>query len=196
MYKFFISLVFIVLFQFPFIIRPQANKCNLKLNPDLNLSIVNTNDIKCISKNNLYEKTLLYSFGIWCKPCILHLRNAYKLSTLYKVNLYVLLIDTNNSDDMKKGVEFLRKHYPEIKILALDDEYYSNKRNKKYRLFLKEITPKKFKNINDMSKYILIDNNAKVLMVTNWKDNKENDWKSDHIMLQNKIVPFLSKKNE
>jgi len=192
MHKILIILFFSVLFQINFRVNAQSKNCNLKENSTLDVTIVNTNDISCISKNN--DKILLYTFGIWCKPCILHLKNAHKLSVIYNVDLYVLLIDTNNSNYMIKGVNFLRENYLEIKILALDDEYYGKKRNKKYKTFLKEITPKRFKNMNGMSKYILMDSDSKVLMVTNWKDDKGNDWKDDYKMLENKIIPFLSKK--
>ncbi len=48
---------------------------------------------------------------------------------------------------------------------------YGKKQRKRYKNFLTEITPKKFKNINDMSKYILLDKSGNVLMVTSYKDN-------------------------
>ena len=188
--------VFTILFLISSTAIAQKDSCYLKFDSNLKLNIVDSNDVKCISKNNLNEKTLIYSFGIWCKPCILHLKNAYKLSVKYNVELYVLLIDELNNSYMIKGVNYLRKLYPDIKILALDDYKYGIKRNKKYKSFLKEITPKKFKNIDDMSKYILLDHNANVLMVTNWKDNKKNDWQDDSKMLESKIIPLLSKRNE
>jgi hypothetical protein len=47
---------------------------------------------------------------------------------------------------------------------------YCKKENKKYKKFLTEITPDEFNNINGKSKYILLDNQGKVLMVTSYKD--------------------------
>ena len=58
--------------------------------------------------------------------------------------------------------------------------------------FLAEITPPEFENINDMSKYIIIDKKGKVLMVTNWKDNRDYDWEDDSNMIKERIIPILN----
>ncbi|MFZ1527850.1 MAG: hypothetical protein WAT19_03810 [Ferruginibacter sp.] len=62
----------------------------------------------------------------------------------------------------------------------------------KYKKFLKELTPPQFENIDDMSKYIIIDRNEKVLMITNWKNNRKNDWKDDSEMIKSRILPVLN----
>ena len=43
-----------------------------------------------------------------------------------------------------------------------------------------------------MSKYIVIDKKGKVLMVTNWKDNREYDWEDDSNMIKERIIPILN----
>ena len=54
-----------------------------------------------------------------------------------------------------------------------------------------EITPKEFENIDCLSKYILIDKNGKVIMVTNWKDIYFDGIKDETKMIQKKTVSLL-----
>jgi hypothetical protein len=44
-----------------------------------------------------------------------------------------------------------------------------------------------------MSKYIILDKLGTVLMVTNWKNNRENDWEDDSQMIEKTIKPILNK---
>ena len=46
-------------------------------------------------------------------------------------------------------------------------------------------------NIDDYSKYILLNKDGKVLMVTNFKDNKGDDWRDDTKMVKKKLLPLL-----
>lgn len=168
----------------------QIDKCNLIKSKFNDIYHVNKNDIICLSKNTLKNHTLIYTFGIWCAPCRLHLPNALKLSKNYNIELYVLLIDKESDKTIVNSINYLKNIDPEIKIIILKDDY-GNKKNIKYKRFLNEITPNKFENINDMSKYIIIDKNGNIIMITNWKDNKENNWKDDSLMIKNKIIPLL-----
>jgi len=120
------------------------------------------------------------------------LPNAIKLSKEYKMNFYVLLIEKEENEIVKSTINYLKKIKPDIKILILKDDY-GKRRNKKYKEFLSEITPSKFENINGMSKYIIIDKKGEVIMVTNWKDNRDNDWKDDTKMIEKTIIPILKK---
>ena len=51
------------------------------------------------------------------------------------------------------------------------------------------------KNINDMSKYIVLNSNGETIMVTNWKDSKDDpDWSDDGPLLRRLGIPLLRKK--
>ncbi len=66
-----------------------------------------------------------------------------------------------------------------------------SKSSKKNKNFIKEITPSKFENIDDWSKYILIDNNGEVIMVTNYKDAENDDWRDDSGLRERKLLPLV-----
>jgi thiol-disulfide isomerase/thioredoxin len=172
----------------------QTENCRLTKSKSNDVYHVNKDDILCLSKNSTKNKTLIFTFGIWCSPCRLHLPNAIKIAKDYDVELYILLIDNEEDEKVKDAINFLKAKDKDINIIILKDKQYGKKRNKKYKQFLDEITPSDFKNLNGMSKYILLDKKGNVIMVTNWKDNKENDWKDDSKMIQKKIIPLLKKK--
>ena len=119
--------------------------------------------------------------------------NAIELAKNYNLDFYVLLVDKENSDKELAAIQYLSQTEEntnfKIKVVNLKD--MNGNPNKKYKQFLNEITPSSFENINDMSKYIILDKLGNVLMVTNWKDNKENDWDDDSQMIQKRIVPVL-----
>ncbi|WP_296317129.1 TlpA family protein disulfide reductase [Winogradskyella sp. UBA3174] len=171
----------------------QNSNCQLTKSASEKIFTVDKNDILCLAMNSEKEKTLVYTFGIWCAPCIKHLPNAIKLAREYNLDFYVLLMDKENSDKELNAIEFLKQIQEkikfEIKVINLKDE--NGRPNKKYKHFLREITPPEFENINDMSKYIILDKLGNVLMVTNWKDNRENDWEDDSKMIEKRIKPIL-----
>ena len=157
----------------------------------IGVNAVNAKDILCLSKTSDKDKTLFFTFGIWCSPCRHHLPNAMKLAKDKNLDFYVLLIEKENSDKTKKAIDYLKAIDSSMKILVLKDSSYGTAAGKKYKKFLKEITPPQFENIDGMSKYIVIDRNEKVLMVTNWKKKKKNDWKDDSEMIKTRILPVL-----
>ena len=53
------------------------------------------------------------------------------------------------------------------------------------------MTPDNFKVIDGMSKYIVYNNDGKVIMETTWKDREEDDWRDDTSVLKKKIIPLL-----
>lgn len=172
-----------------FVHGQNSNPCNLHKNTGI--YAVNSSDIDCLAKNNKKEFLIIYTFGIWCAPCIQHLPNALNLEDNYNANVYVLLIDEENDKNLiERTVTYLESQKEDVDILILKDSYGKNK-NKKYKKFLKEITPEKFENINDMSKYIVFDKAGEVLMVTTWKDNRNYDWKDDSNMIKEKIIPII-----
>lgn len=164
--------------------------CNLNMSKS-NLTIaIQGNDIECLCKSSKSKFTLFFTFGSWCEPCILHLPNAIKLSKQYDLTLYVLLIDNENTKREFDAVNYLKKLNENLNILIIKD-FKNLKPKKKYINFLNDITPENFENINDMSKYLLFNEEGKVLQITTWKDNREYDWQDDTNMLKEKIIPIL-----
>lgn len=166
------------------------DKCKLSKSVYNNIYRVNNNNLICLAKKSPKRKTLFYTFGIWCKPCILHLPNAINLAKEYNLDFYILLVDKEKSDKIKESMDYIVKEYKDINVIILEDESKGNSR-RKYKNFLDKITPKSFENIDDMSKYIIIDNEGKVVMVTNWKDNRDHNWRDDSIMIKERIIPVL-----
>ena len=171
----------------------QNKDCEMTKSKSDKIFTVDKDDILCLAKNSKKEKTLVYTFGSWCAPCLKHLPNAIDLARDYNLDFYVLLIDKENSDRELTAIGLLNQVQEkikfEIKVLILKDE--NGRPNKKYKQFLNEITPSEFENISSMSKYIILDKLGDVLMVTNWKDNSENDWDDDSQMIEKRIKPIL-----
>ena len=171
----------------------QNKDCELTKSKSGKIFTVDKEDILCLATKSEKEKTLVYTFGTWCAPCLKHLPNAINLARDYNLDFYVLLIDKENSDRELTAIGFLNQIQEkinfEIKVLNLKDE--NGRPNKKYKQFLGQITPSEFENINDMSKYIILDKLGTVLMVTTWKDNRENDWEDDSKMIEKRIIPIL-----
>jgi thiol-disulfide isomerase/thioredoxin len=171
----------------------QRSNCLSQKSKSELIYTVNSEEVICLAKSSLREKTLVFSFGIWCAPCIKHLPNAIELSKKYNLQFLVLLIDEEGSKRELSAISYLEKAISEVEFQTLILKDLNGKPKKKYKHFLNSITPAEFENISGMSKYILINNEGKVLMVTNWKDNRENKWDDDSKMIQQKLVPLLDK---
>lgn len=171
----------------------QNATCNLTKSKSGKIFTVDKDEMLCLAKSSEKEKTLVYTFGAWCTPCFKHLPNAIELAEEHDLDFYILLKDEENSDNELNAIAFFKeikeKINLEIKVIILKDA--NGRPNKKYKKFLSAITPSTFENIADMSKYIIIDKEGKVLMVTSWKDNRENDWEDDSKMIKEKILPIL-----
>jgi len=171
----------------------SQENCSLTKNKLNNINVVDVDDLRCISKKSKNKNTIVYTFGIWCSPCRLHLKNAIDLRKKYDVNLLVLLIETETDVLIQKTIDYLVNIDPDIRILLIKDKY-GKKRNRKYTKFLDEVTPEKFENINGMSKYLVFNKTGEIEMITTWKDNRKNNWKDDSNMIKNKIIPLLKLK--
>lgn len=158
----------------------------------VNIVTVDSNDIYKLAQNSGKKNTLFYTFGVWCEPCRLHLPTAIKLAKEYDLEFYVLLVDPQTSNKVTNAVDYLQKIDKDIKIAVLKDAVYGDKTQKRNTKFVTEVTPPQFEMIDDYSKYILLNNAGKVIMVTNWQDNPDT-WEDDSDMVQNKIVPLLKK---
>ena len=141
----------------------QKAPCDLIQSQYHNIFTIDKEDIVCMEKNTNKNTTVLYTFAIWCKPCIASLPDAIKLADEYNIDLYVLLIEKESDKRVKQSIDFLKNIKKDIQILVLKDAKYGLKSRAKYQQFLNEITPKEFENSDCLSKYILIDKAGKVI---------------------------------
>ena len=121
----------------------------------------------------------------------LHLPTAIKLAKDHDLEFYVLLLEAEGDVRTAEAIAYLHDIDKNIKIVVLKDAVYGEKRGRKNKKFVTEITPKNFTTIDDYSKYIVLDKKGEVTMVTSWKDNKDNDWRDDSEMVQKRVVPVL-----
>lgn len=188
---------FVVVFLFCFVkvfSQTPIEKCKLPQSHFENIYAVTAEDVKCLAKNSEQPNTLFFTFASWCKPCIYHIPTFFLLEKFYKTDIYVLLIDEENSNRAKQGRDMVLEAYPHAKILVIKD-IKGRGRTKKYKEFLTAITPAKFENIDDMSKYIVLNQQGEVELVTNYKDSENDpDWKSDKPMVKRIVLPLLQKK--
>lgn len=156
------------------------------------LKVVNAEKVKCLAKQN-ERQSLFWSFGIWCAPCKLHSDNAFKFAKEHNLNFYVILIedDKSNNSQIERAVNYLKAKDEDVKILLLSNEYSSRPRVK-YKKFVTEITPSQFENIPGMSKYILVNNEGVVQMVTNYKDYAGDDWRDDSGLQKRRLLPLIN----
>lgn len=165
-------------------------ECHLIKSASGKIYTVDSHDILCLARTSKKEKTLVFTFGRWCKSCRVDLPSVIKLVKEYNLEFYVLLTDEENSYAEKAALEYLdymkKLHSFEFETFILRDE--DGSRNLKYLRFLRRITPDNFENHSGMSKHILIDKSGEVLMVTNWKDSKKHKSK----LIEEKIIPLLN----
>ncbi|MEC5173311.1 MULTISPECIES: thioredoxin family protein [Chryseobacterium] len=170
----------------------QEEKCGLQKS-EFNIYKVNAEDVKCLAKNSDKRNTIFFTFARWCTPCLYHLPNFKKIEEFYSVDSYVLLIDNEGSNMTKLAVDYVLEGYPNAKIVVLKDK--EKKNGRKYKDFLKEITPSQSELVTDMSKYIVLNTSGEVQLVTSWKDNKEYpEWKDDSSTIKRIVLPLLEKK--
>lgn len=188
MQKFILTTIFITLSLLTF---SQA-ECGIENSKNYkDLPLVTVEKIKCIAKNN-EGKSLFYTFAAWCKPCRQHADGAFQFAKEHNLNFYFVLLDNDkeNNQYIIRSIDFLKKINENANILLVSNDYGS-RINKKNKNFVKEITPPEFENIDCWSKYILIDEEGKVLMVTNYKDAENDDWRDDSGTRERKLLPLL-----
>lgn len=155
---------------------------------------VAVDDLKCLAKKSEQPNTIFYTFGSWCKPCIYHIPTLFLIEKFYKADIYVLLVDPETHNSIEKSRDMVLEAYPHAKILVIKDIEGKGK-SKKYKEFLAKITPAQFENIDDMSKYIVLNKKGEVQLVTSYKDSeKDPDWKNDQPMIKRIVLPLLEKK--
>lgn len=192
MYKLFT--IFLLLSFTIFQSQTLKEKCNIKKTFFEELYRVDDKDVRCLAKNSSNKNTIFLSFARWCLPCLYHLDDFINLKEKYDVDLYVLLVDKENSKMTLLAKDYVNERFPGNKIAIIND-IDGRGRSKKYKEFLGNITPKKFEIIEDMSKFFVLNQEGEVLLVTSWKDSeKDPDWKDSKPMIERLIIPLLEKK--
>ncbi|RZJ48743.1 MAG: hypothetical protein EOO44_19965 [Flavobacterium sp.] len=190
--KFFVALL-LFCFVTGFSQKP-IEKCKLSQSHYENIYSVTSEDVKCLAQNSDQPNTLFFTFGSWCTPCIYHIPTFFVIKKFYNVDLYVLLVDPENHNLTKQARDMVLEAYPDAKILVIKDIEGRGK-SKKYKDFLTKITPAQFENIDDMSKFIVLNKKGEVQLVTNYQDSKNDpDWKDDKPMVKRIVLPLLEKK--
>jgi hypothetical protein len=117
-----------------------------------------------------------------------------------KVDVYVVLVDKENSRSNYQSREHIYD-LKKISELPIDTNILVIKdldkgcQSKKYKDFLKKITPNKFEIIDDMSKFIVLNREGEVQLVTSYKDKEDNaDWKNPKPMIKRIVLPLLEKR--
>ena len=169
----------------------DVESCNIQKSDILNVQVVEKDDLICIAKNSDKPYTVFYTLASWCSPCRMHYPDALALEKTGKVNLFVVLVESEQDKRLLNAIDFIQSYSTDVKFGVLKDEKYGTKTGKRNKKFATEITPENNDLIDDYGKFILIDKGGKVLYVTNWKDyNKE--WKDAGKMLRNKILPLIN----
>ena len=91
-------ILIIFLFQIPSFSQ-ETNNCNLRKSKNNEINAIDAKDFECLAKNTEKDKLVVYTFGIWCSPCIAHLDNAISIKENYNVEFYVLLVDNESEKD-------------------------------------------------------------------------------------------------
>lgn len=122
--------------------------------------------------------------------------HLFLIEKFYNADIYVLLVDKEDHQFTKKARDMVLEAYPDAKILVIKD-IEGKEKSKKYKDFLTKITSAQFENIDDMSKYIVLNQKGEVQLVTNYKDSKnDSDWKNDKPMVKRIVLPLLEKKEK
>ncbi|WP_419868201.1 hypothetical protein [Chryseobacterium sp. CT-SW4] len=177
-----------------FLSSGQQNSCNLQKSKIINLTAVDKSDLLCIAKSSDKPNTVFYTLASWCVPCIEHLPEALKLEKDYNTEVYVVLVEAEEDTRIKSAIKIVEKESQDAKMLVLKDSAYEGGVKKRNTTFVTEITPSQFEAIPDFSKFIVVNNQGEVVMVTNWKDYKKIDKKNledVRQMLSHTVVPLL-----
>jgi thiol-disulfide isomerase/thioredoxin len=188
-------------------IAAQNDSCTLVKSSYSDLQTVNIEDMRCLARNSEKDITIFYTFAAWCSPCIKHLPDAVSFAEQQNADLYVLLVDRENEDDVARALKVLKGK--ELNIVILSDSLYrpdlrvkkipkfrlvvinGEKAVNKYINFITEITPPQFESLAHMSKYIILNKSGKVFFVSTYKDSQNEKGKADESLLLENVKRFI-----
>ncbi len=172
-----------------------SQDCELQSSTNVSeIKIIDYKDIYCLAKNANSDFTLFYIYTGWCAPCVKHLPHAIELAKEKNLDLYIILADGEFDRSTSSGFKKVRTVDPSAKILTFKDEIYGIKVRKRMAKFIAELTPANNEIIPDLSKYILVNKEGKVVAMTSYKDYVNEDWQDEErVVIKKKIMPVLNK---
>lgn len=180
---------FLLIFSFIFLFS-NAQDCNLKTSKISEILKVDKNDLICLAKSSDKPFTMFFTFASWCKPCRLHLKDFVTFCKNNNIESYLILLEGEDDKKILKAISYIKENSTGLKLLVLKNEDYGNEIRERNAKFVKEITPKEFELIEDLSKFIFVSKNGEILYVTNYKDYNK-DWKDADTMLNRTIYPLI-----
>ncbi|MEM7374515.1 MAG: hypothetical protein AAF587_38340 [Bacteroidota bacterium] len=125
---------------------------------------------------------LIYTFGVWCKPCIELLPTVLNLSDEHadKLDLYTVITE-NRTNILQLSRNYFARYKDFDRPVFNVSNVYHKRWRKKYNIFIDKLVPG-HENFG-MSLLILFDENNQVVFVSNYYLSKE-----DKI---NKVLEFL-----
>ena len=70
-------------------------------------------------------------------------------------------------------------------------EFQGARHREKYTKYITQITPPEFEDSNDMGKFIVINKEGKVILVTNYKDSQNAEDKDDDSLCFQKVIKAI-----
>ena len=165
--------------------------CNIQKSDFINVEKVEKSNLICIAKNSDKPYTIFYTLASWCSPCRMHFPDTMELEKTNKVNIYVVLVESEKDKRIMNAIDFIKSKSETVKYGVLKDEIYGTKTGKRNKKIATEMTPENNELIDDYGKLILVDKSGKIHYTTNWKDY-EGDWKNAKKMIENKILPLIN----
>ena len=107
----------------------------------------------------------------------MHFPDAIDLEKTGKVNLFVILVESESDKRVVNAINFIKSYSKNVKYGVLKDEVYGTKTGKRNKKLVTQITPASFELIEDYGKFIVINKSGTILYVSNWKDYGK-DWKN------------------
>jgi len=107
-------LIFLLFCHVKLYSQTPIEKCKLVKSYHDNIYAVTTDDIKCLAKNSENSNTIFYTFASWCEPCIYALPYLFTIELVKKVDVYVLLVD---KEDSKSNYQS-REHIYDLKKIG------------------------------------------------------------------------------
>ncbi|MDR2238390.1 MAG: hypothetical protein LBE92_19870 [Chryseobacterium sp.] len=172
----------------------QQESCDLKKSEWIEAKTVDKNDILCVAKNSGKPNTVFYTLASWCVPCIQHLPDALALEKEYNTDVYVVLVEGEDDRKINNAIKIVKSRSEDAKILVLKNTAFPGGVKKRNRAFAEQMTPPQLEMIPDFSKFIVVNHQGEVKMVTNWKDYRKPDKKTTENvqqMLAHTVIPLI-----
>lgn len=140
-------------------------------NKDVGVYSIDSETILKLIKSSKKEYHVIYSFTTWCGPCREYLPTLLNYVEKNNIELYILIIEKDNSKKLYNSKEFFDKMKNFSKPIYCITSGKSKNPKKKYFEFVESIVPnhKEF----GLSLNVLINNKGEVLYASTYNESKE-----------------------